>query len=286
MNTRLRLLILGRPKAGKTGLLAELLKAGFRVGVLDFDNNPDPIYVYAHGHTADRLSVVTLRDKTGDDGSGRVGVRDEPTALLRAFRAIDDWGKVDPEHPWGPVAKWGPDTVLVADSLTGMGDACFNRTLFLNNRKLGSVRDADWGDAMRQEDAWLARLMGPEFACHMLVTAHVKLIGPRVERIDKNDDTDLVTAKTAISVAQAELLPTRYYPSALGRALPQEITRRVPAACLVDVDDQGKRWIRLRAPHDMPIDIGVPGLDGKEKLAHPGGILEILEAVTGRRTPA
>jgi hypothetical protein len=275
---RLRLMALGRPKAGKTGMVACLLNAGFRV-----DLNPDPLLTFGGDH-ADTLSIIPLRDKMKINPDNTMTFRDEPQALRRAHRSLDDWGKIDPAHPWGPANTWGPDTVLLEDSLTGFGDAAFHNVMFINNRQPGSIRDLDWGSAMRAEDQFLSWLTGPDFHCHLIVTAHLKMIGPKAERYGKDDDPDLVKAKDAISVANAENMPTRYYPSALGRALPQEILRRVPASVLVE-QVEGKRWIFTSPPDDMPIDIGVPIKGVKPRYPQETGLLDIMEGVCGYRAP-
>jgi hypothetical protein len=288
---------LGRPKAGKTGLLVPALKAGFRVALLDWDGNPDPLRAFAP-ELHDRLSVVTLRDKLyrRADGTisalGKTGMRVEPQAFLRAGRALDDWGKLDPDHPWGPASTWGPDTILAFDSLTGCGDAAFRLAMFLNNRDVGKVRRQDWSSAMQLEDALLEDLVGPGYNCHLYVTAHLKLIGPKTEDDQDKDDDDLKEARHAIAKAQAENLPTRYYPTALGRALPQEILRRVPATILVDSTSEGRK-VYTRPPvlagQPMPIDLGVPGtIDGKPlpgALEHATAILDVMQAVCGYRSP-
>jgi hypothetical protein len=160
--------------------------------------------------------------------------------------------------------------------------------LFLNNRDYGSIRRQDWQTAMKLEDALLEDLVGPRYKCHLYVTAHLKLVGPKTEDDQRDDDDDLKTAKHAIAAAQAATLPTRYYPTALGRALPQEILRRLPASVLVDSDSAGRK-VWTAPPPDMPIDLGVPGTRGGKplpaSLAHGEALMDILEAVTGRRKP-
>lgn len=284
---RLRIMLLGRPKAGKTGAIACLLNAGFRVGVLDCDLNPEPLQVYGNQHP-DNLSIIPLRDRLYPQADGSLKAVDgkhEPQALLRAHRALDDWGKLDKDHPWGPVESWGPDHVLVLDSLTSFGDVALNNVLFVNNRQHGSMRRLEWGDAMRREGNFISWLAGPEFHCHFIPIAHIKLIGPQTEDQEKGADSDLVKAKVAIAAAMAEELPTRWYPTALGRALPQEILHRVPAAVLVEQDELGERWIYTSPPDKMPIDLGAPVLGVKKKYPQATGLLDILEGVCGYRAP-
>lgn len=294
---RLRLMALGRPKSGKTPLLAQAANAGFRVGLLDYDGNGTNILPFLSPEARDRVSIVTLRDRlfARPDGTrsplGPANARREPRAWLAGARALDDWGKLAPEHPWGAASTWGEDTVLAFDSLTGAGDAAWNQMLFNNNRDVGRIRRQDWSSAMQLEDSLLEDLVGPYYKCHLFVTAHLKLIGPKTEDDQQDDDDDLKTAKHAIAAAQAAALPTRYYPTALGRALPQEILRRVPASVLVENTDARRVWTRPPVVDGvpMPIDIGVPGmLSGKilpASLNYDTAFLDILEAVCGYRKP-
>lgn len=289
---RLRLMALGRPKAGKTGMLVPALKAGFRVALLDFDGNPDPLLALAP-ECRDRLGIVTLRNKlwTRSDGTRSplghsAAAKREPRAWLNAGRALDDWGSLDPEHPWGAADTWGEDTILVWDSLTGAGDAAWHHMLFLNNRDVGRIRRQDWVTAMALENDLLEQLVGPFYNCHLIVTSHVKLIGPQTQDDTQDDDDDLKSAKHAIAAAQASTLPTRYYPTALGRALPQEILRRVPASVYVESTDERRVWTKppTRDGETMPIDLGVPGVKAAS-LKHDTALLDIMEAVCGYRTP-
>jgi hypothetical protein len=157
--------------------------------------------------------------------------------------------------------------------------------LFINNRQQGSMRRTEWGAAMRTEGTFISWLAGPDFHCHVLPTSHIKLIGPQTEDEDKKGDADLVKAKVAIAAAMAAELPTRWYPTALGRALPQEILHRVPAAVLVEQDDQGNRWIYTSPPDGMPIDLGAPVLGGKKRYPQATGLLDIMRGVCGYDRP-
>lgn len=286
---RLRLMMMGRPKMAKTGSIAALLNAGFEVGVLDFDGNRDPLLAFTKPEFLPNLSIVTVQDKLSltkglSQGKEYVQLADEPTAIRRGFQALDNWSKADPTHDWGPVRSWGTNRVLVLDSLTSMGDASFDRVRFINQRNQGNTRDSDWGVAMQDQSNMLAKLMSAEFKCHVLVLSHLKLIGPKVERMTKDDDDALVDVKVAISKANTDAIPTRYYPSALGRALPQEILRRVPAAVLYEVID-GKRVIVCKPRADVAADIGVPGPLAKDTLPIETGLIDIMYAVTGHNKP-
>lgn len=286
-NRLLRIILVGHPKAGKTGAVACLANAGWEIGILDFDNNPDPLVEYVNPEARDRVSIITLQDKVrfGAPRGGKemVDVDEDATALTRAFRALDNWEKGDPSHPWGAVRTWGPNRILMCDSLTGMGDASFDRIKVINNRGGGRVTDADYNLAMNDQDYLLKKVMG-EYHCHVIVTAHLKMIGPKIERFAKDDAPELVEAKLAISAANAEKVETRWYPSALGRALPQNILRRIPAAALVEARD-GRQRIVIKPQANLDLDLGVPVSLPKSILDQATGLLQIMQAYTGKDHP-
>lgn len=286
---RLRLMICGRPKTGKTGgAIVPLLRAGFEVGVLSYDNNMDPVYAFCTEDELTRLSVIVLQDAvrlTSGDSGGKeyIQVSGDPTAMRRGMQALDNWTKFDPEHDWGPVKSWSTNRVLVLDNLTFMGEAAFNRVRAINGRNRGNTRDSDWGVAMDDQANMLAKLMSSEFSCHVICLAHLKMIGPKEPRLQGEKDEDLIDIKIAIAKANTELIPTRLYPSALGRALPENVLRFVPAAVITDTIDN-KRVFITKPRSDVAADIGVPG-PVKDILPLETGILDILAAVTGHRTP-
>lgn len=282
-------MICGRPKQGKTGSLVALLNAGFEVGLLDFDGNKDPLLSFTNPDKLCNLSVVTLQDKLSltkgaTQGKEYVQLSDEPTAIRRGFQALDNWTKADPSHDWGPVRTWGTNRVLVLDSLTSMGEAAFERVRFINQRNRGNTRDSDWGVAMDDQSNMLAKLMSSEFHCHVICMAHLKMIGPKIEKFSKDDSDDLQDIKIAISKANSEVIPTRLYPSALGRALPQDILKRVPASVVADTIGD-KRVLIAKPQANVAADIGVPGPLKSAVLPLETGLIDIMRAVTGHDKP-
>lgn len=287
---RLKLMISGFPKSGKTGSIVALLDAGFEVGLLDFDGNPDPLLSFTKPEMLNNLSIVTCQDILGfgqgptQKGKEFVQIQNEPTALRKGLLALNNWTKADPEHDWGPVRSWGTNRVLVLDSLTSMGDAAFERIRFINNRGRGTTYDSDFGAAMDDQSATLAKLMSSEYHCHVICMAHLKMIGPKLERMTKDDSADLVEIKTTLSKNNIDNIPTRLYPSALGRALPPMILRHCPASIIAEARDD-KRVFITKPRADIAADIGVPGRLAKDILPIESGLLDIMEAVTGHRSP-
>jgi hypothetical protein len=276
---RLRALIVGHPKAGKTGSLVALANAGYRLAILDFDNNPDPLVQYVQPGSRDNVSIITLEDTLRNEQKF-VGVAGEPTAFRRALQSLDKW--VDNEAvEWGPASSWDSKTVLVFDSMNGLGRAAFRRTRFVNNRTIATTRDSDWGAAMHDQEAMIEKLTSSEFKCHVIGISHLKMIGPKLERIANDENPDMAKAKAELSLANAQEIPTRWYPSALGRALPQNIAEHFPALILARVDEKtGQRFLHT-APFDG-LDLGVPA-PVPAKLPIEDGLLKIIQAVEGQQ---
>lgn len=271
---RVRGMIAGYPGTAKTGSLACLANAGYKLGILDFDNNPDPLIEYVLPEFRENVSIITLEDRVRNS-ERRMEVTGEPTAFRKAMRALDKWD--DGEGcQWGPVADWDNSYVLVWDSLTSGGQAAFNRVLHVNNRNATNTRDSDWGAAMKDEDFAMEKLTSNEFSCNVIVLAHLKMIGPKIERYGKDDSDDIKAAKDAISLENSTAVRTKLYPSALGRALPQEIVKHFPYYLMTDTDASGRRFIRTQPFEDMPLKCPVKGIS--KELSIEDGLLKIFEA--------
>lgn len=286
-NPRVRLLALGHPKAGKTGMLAALVNSGrFEIGLLDFDHNPDPLYTYVLPEFRDRVSIVTLEDELVDNGK-RIVVKGTPKAFTNAGKALDQW--VDDEgKDWGPVKEWQgglgtkekPARVLVMDSLTSSGDAAFRRRRFLRPSGVNSDdQQSDWKAAMDDQMFLFERLATPRFSCHVIAMSHIKTIEPKIMIEARNDSEDIKAAKQAISRLRAENAEVRKCPSALGQSLPPEIARFLPAVILVDGNRRGKR-VLVTKPEDG-LDLGVPAKGLKAELPQDSGLLTIFDAILG-----
>lgn len=273
---RLRALIVGHPKAGKTGSLVSLINAGYKVGILDFDNNPDPLVAYVKAEARENVSIITLEDVLRNE-TKFIGVSGEPSAFRRALQALDKW--VDNEGTeWGPVKAWDNHHVLVFDSMNGMGRAAFRRTRFVNNRTILTTRDSDWGAAMADQEAMIEKLTSSEFQCHIIGISHLKMIGPKLERISNDDNEDMRRAKSELSLTHVQEIPTKWYPSALGRALPQNIAEHFPAMILAKTKEGSGQRVLITKPTDG-LDLGIPASGVPAELPIEDGLLKIVSAI-------
>lgn len=277
-NPKVRMMVLGYPKAGKTGALASLVNSGkFEIGLLDFDHNPDPLYAYVDPRYFERVSILTLEDVLEDKDNKKLVVKGEPTAFRNGFRAIDHWVD-DAGLDWGPVKDWGPERILVVDSLTSMGEAAFRRRRgYRTQGRMGDDQESDWGAAQRDQMNFVEHVSSPRFACNVLVLSHIKQIEPKILRETPKDSEDIKKAKAAISLARAENTEIRKYPSALGNAIAPEIARFLPAVVLVDGDRQGRR--KIITSGEPGFDLGVPAKGLDRVLPLETGLLTIFEAI-------
>lgn len=164
-----KLLLIGDSGSGKTGSLASLVKAGFRVRILDLDNKVQngilPQAILAQ--CPDKIGAVDYearRDKLKSSALGYIadGV---PTAYTGALGLLDKWSD-------GSLPKdWGPDTILVLDSLTFFADAAFNWAKAMNP----SAKDPrQWyGTAQDGVEHTLAVLTAASFNTNVIVISHV-----------------------------------------------------------------------------------------------------------------
>lgn len=175
-------LYLGDSGAGKTGSLASLVKAGFLVRVFDFDNLLGSLVQYVNltcPENAGNVAYQTFTDKlkgTSTPGmmQGKVlkvmpitdGV---PKAFANAMTQLNHWKTEDEDL--GPPSSWGPEAVVVIDTLTTMSTAAFRYCEALN--PLAMEPQATYFAAQRMVANVLALLASEQFATNVLVLAHL-----------------------------------------------------------------------------------------------------------------
>lgn len=272
-----RIMLVGYPGAGKTGSLASLANAGFKLRILDFDGNLDPLLLNTKPEFLPNIDILRFEDRLGSTGKfiEPVGI---PSAFSGAFKAMDSWKYTDEQGTvvdLGASRDWGPDTIVILDSLTAMGDAAMNRARKLMNKTLENTSDRVWGLAMGEQNAFIKRLTASENKHHTIVLAHLKMIGPKDIRAGDSQLT------TDIKQQVANLIPTRLFPSALGWQLPQSIGAEFPTLLEVKVKYNGTKVRRVisSAPREE-LDVKMPALGGAAELDIADGLLHILRALS------
>lgn len=176
-NTFVKLLLMGNSKTGKTGSLVSLVKAGYKLRILDLDNLLDILVRYIQKECPDALTnveFVPVRDKikTGPEGPHIEG---KPKAWATATKLCDRWRYDDTDL--GTPAEWGPEAVLVVDSLSRLCDAAYyyHEAIIPRSSRSGEFDGrAVYGNAQDAVEKFLAMLTSSGMQTNVIVIAHVQ----------------------------------------------------------------------------------------------------------------
>lgn len=167
-----KLLLTGDSGSGKSGALTSLVKAGYRLFILDMDNGLDPLKTFVMHECPERVDNVefrTLRDKRKTTGAGVV-IDGKPSAWIDMMKMLDNWKYGDINL--GKPSDFGPDCIVVLDSLSFAADAAFDWAESMNP----TAKDPrQWFyTAQQQVESMLALLSSESFGTNVIVTAHVR----------------------------------------------------------------------------------------------------------------
>lgn len=227
-NEYTKMLIEGDSGSGKTGGLASLVCAGYNLCILDFDNGLDPLKTFILKSCPDKIEnveFVTLRDQRKAGPTGPILVKRE--AFIRALKLLDRWKyKTDDgtEVDLGVPAEWGPDRILVVDSLTMLSDAAFDfrEPLAVKGRDGKYDLRAVYKDAQDAVENVLALLTSESFRTNVIVISHIKYV-------DNPDGS------------------RKGYPTSVGSALSPIIPRYFNSVALFQTSAGGQRTLRTAA---------------------------------------
>jgi hypothetical protein len=178
-NDFVKLLLIGDAKSGKTGSLISLIKAGYKLRILDLDNLLDILAKLIQEQCPELLDNVefrTIRDVSKMTAAGPLIA--SPKAFIEATKMLDRWKyKTDDgdEIDLGPPSEWGPDCILVIDSLSRLCDAAYDwcESVIPKSKTSGEYdARAVYGNAQDAIESMLGMLTGNAFACNVIVVAH------------------------------------------------------------------------------------------------------------------
>jgi hypothetical protein len=257
-----KLLLIGDSGSGKTGALTSLVKAGYKLRVLDMDNGLDPLRVYCQRDCPDKLGNVefrTLRDNKKATPTGSV-IDGQPKAFVEALKMLDHWKypiqtsdsrgltDVDTDVDLGKPAEWGEDTILVIDSLTFLSDAAWDFREPLVPRS----KDGKYDVRMVYKDAQdaiadvLGLLTSESFRTNVIVTAHIRYVD--------NADGTMKGYPTSVGAALSPTIPRYFNSTALCLTQPGgKRTIQTVATALVDL----KNPAAFKMAPQMPIETGL-----------------------------
>jgi hypothetical protein len=211
---RVKLLLVGDPGAGKTGLLATLANSDYKVRIVDLDNNLAILSAYLKQGKADNISYYSIPTK-------------DPESWKKSIAITTQWKL--PEEDLGDLTTWDSNTVLVVDSATFWNDTCMSTVLKENNvadDKAGFDQSL-WGVMSKRFENQVARLTSDRYKFHLIFIAHIRMI--------ENKKTGGVM---------------RAFPSFLGQQLPNVVARYMNNVWLATRKD-GKPILHTQTTRDM-----------------------------------
>jgi hypothetical protein len=249
-NETTKLLLVGNSGTGKSGALVSLIKAGYRVFICDFDNGLDIVKKIVTKEAPDKLANVFFKSFADERILSTTGlVVAKAGAFQEAMKAITAKWIEDDGTDMGNIRTWGPDTILVIDSLTHCCGAAFDMIKSLNGRLASGPNQSDWYDAQQEIENLLATLYNPKVRCNVIVNAHIDYI------------EDSLGMKKA-------------HPMALGKALPPKIGTYFNTMLTTKTKGTGDNAARIiRTTPDGSLDVKYP--------MPPGGLPAELPIATG-----
>lgn len=188
-----KLIWVGNSGSGKTGGLAPLALAGYHVHILDFDNGLDALKNLVRAADPAKLKLIDfepLQDAYTASPMGPI-VKGPPKAFVQSVKLLDKWS--DGTTP----SEWGPEHVLVIDSLTNLGRAAFAWARALNPSY--KTPQLWYGDAQKAVEDIMALLTNAAFRCNVIVISHMES--------QEQPDGSQKTFATAIGKALGPKLP-------------------------------------------------------------------------------
>lgn len=214
----LKILHMAESGGGKTCALKSLLDAGYNVRVADLDNNITGLLnIIGNSPARARLAYVTITEHMRLS-QGRIFPA-KAVMWPELMRLLDGWKNDDPMRgdvcDLGPVSKWTEQDVLVIDTLSALGQGALHFGLQMNGA-LGAVRSSnesrrDIGAAQQHLRNFMMYLSDSSLRCHIIVNTHITYV-----RADGSG---------VLVLGDSENVPTKGYPSAIGRATSPEIPR-------------------------------------------------------------
>lgn len=276
-NHYIKMLLIGKSGSGKTGALASLALAGYKLRILDYDKGLEPLYqaIKKSGDMSalDNIEFVSLSDAM-HTLAGVVVPKGVPQAFQTGLKLLDKWEpKVHADaSELGKPEEWGADCILVIDSLTHLSNAALRYIKALNSTSDKNVTQPEWGTAQRAVEGLLTRIYSSDFKTNVIMTAHIAYIQGK-EKLDEDGE--------AAGALSGE-------PMSLGRSLPPKIPGYFNTMLVAHTQGVGQFTKRLISTvPDGVINTKSPILDGIPKeLPIETGLASYFDVALGKAESA
>lgn len=287
---RFKAILVAAPKTGKTGSIAALVNAGYRVILAAFDPGYDILLNMIEPEKLQNLIILPFEDPKGfqDTGSITVGNDGEPVAFAKFAQFLNTGRARTAKCQGAEVVElghsetWGYDTFLALDNITSVSGTAMDRYLAQIGSNRLRMRRKDWGLSASEVDQVLIQMTSDFYRYHFIALAHWKVQGPREWEDEDKKNPEKTDYNNELRQAEKELIPTKMVPRSIGRGLSENLVSHFPTAVWAEVTDDGDRIFNLK-PTSVR-DSGVPVRPGRlpDVLPIDTGLLTIFEAVTGK----
>lgn len=233
------LLYIGNSGTGKTGSLVSLVKAGYKLRIIDMDNGLESLKHQILNQCPDKIDNVeyeTRRDRYRMTATGP-RVQGAPKAFIEASRLIDEWP--DGTKP----EEWGPEYVLVIDSLTQLGRAAFEWSKALNpTYKEARLWYVGAQDAIKDV---LSVVTAESFYTNVLILSHVDY---------KEDSQGLLKGfASSIGTALGPKLPLYFNTLILAETVGQgeKVRRQIRTVPTAQIDLKNPNPLKISATYSL-----------------------------------
>lgn len=290
----IKMLYIGESGCGKSGSIAALLDAGYKVRMHDLDNGAEILTgkngvlrgaksIY-RSDSISRLSVI--RDTEAMHILAGRMVPKNATVWNKIGDRLTNWAGPDVAHDstpcaHGSITTWGEDTVYVLDSLSAASRAGHNFHLQMNGRLAGQATgftyQKDIGMAQGYVESLLQLLYDSSIKCHVIVMCHVTYV----------DDPEAPTPTPDKNGAVPDR-PQKGMPASIGKALAGKIPTYFNNMLQAKVDGTGpgaRRNIYTQTQGFITLKTSAPN-SVRASYSIEKGLAEVFRDISGEAPPA
>lgn len=246
----IKMILIGDSGTGKTGSLVSLVKAGYKLRIMDFDGLLRVLVEQIKLQCPDKIKNVNYLSfadelKASDAGPIPKGI---PKAFNNAMKALERWEDL------GDPGEWGPDCVLVIDTFTRVSDCAlrWGETMSPKGQTGKSDGRAGYYTAQNAIIELMTILNAESFKTNVILIAHVAYQ-------DRGDGT------------------IRGFPRAVGKAINTEIPGFFEHILVAERTGTGANSVRtIKAVTNGMVETKSPVLHLHPELAQPMPINEAL----------
>ncbi len=272
-----RTLVLGQPKASKTGSLASLADAGWRIRVLDFDGNIEPLINFTKPENRHLVEVVNCLDQyvLAEQGGGQQA---DAMPKMRASRGWSTMARALNEWPTDKTfsGDWDPaSNILVIDSATTLALSKVRGIQFANGRD-GKRKNFNDYELTQSAIEGLLQAIKADIRCPVFMMAHLQLVGPDLNVDEDIQDEALRARLLDEKLKGASKVPWTWGPITMWKAQVRTLAAHFSGTALVEALPASGRRICLKPQDGLPLGLPIPGL--KDYYPIETGWATILEA--------